>query len=574
MALHLDPLLALWGKPWGPLPDAAAGELIQAISTDSRAELAGALFVPLVGERFDGHRFLEAALTRAAAAVVQRDRIEPAVVQALAERLGRPIWPVDDSLLAYQQLACLWRLGLTAPVVAVTGSAGKTTTRELIRATLASLGPVVASSGNDNNDIGVPLTLSKAGESTAALVVEMGMRGLGEIERLSRCAQPDLAVITNIGTAHIGRLGSREAIAQAKCEITAALRADGLVVIPAGDPLLERALAAVWSGRVRRVGLADELGGWDPALPAADLVGALEAWGGQAWPEPLEQPSDLSLDRSAERAVDPATARIAGLQSVSRSEQPLDPASDLTADLTADFKAEPTVEPTVDPTLGPSAEASAGTATASPASPSPSARRQQLRLSDGSVMPLPLAGRHNARNLLLAVAVAQELGVPLQALTALEVAVPGGRSRRLRLGSIEVLDETYNASPEAMLAALELLAAEPAAASLESAGPRRRYAVLGTMLELGDQSLALHRQVAERARALGLDGLVIVATGDEGDAMLAGAAGMARLLRVQTPAQAAEPLVAWLAPGDLLLLKASRGVALEQLLPLLAAAVV
>ena len=596
MALRLDPLLALWGEPWGPLPDAAGCELIQAISTDSRAELAGALFVPLVGERFDGHRFLEAALTRAAAAVVQRDRIEPAVVQALAERLGRPIWPVDDTLLAYQQLARLWRLGLTAPVVAVTGSAGKTTTRELIRASLASLGPVVASSGNDNNDIGVPLTLSKAGESTAVLVVEMGMRGLGEIERLSRCAQPDLAVITNIGTAHIGRLGSREAIAQAKCEITAALRADGLVVIPAGDPLLERALAAVWSGRVRRVGLADELGGWDPALPAADLVGALEAWGGQAWSEPSEQPSDLSLDRIAERAVDPYTARTAGQQSVSRSDQPLDRASALTADLTAEPTAEapadttveptvePTVESTVEPTVEPPAEANAGTATASPltASPltappaaaAPSARRQQLRLSDGTEIPLPLAGRHNARNLLLAVAVAQELGVPQQALTALEVAVPGGRSRRLRLGSIEVLDETYNASPEAMLASLALLAAEPADATLESAGQRRRYAVLGTMLELGDQSLALHRQVAERARELGLDGLVIVAAGDEGDAMLAGAAGMARLVRVQTPAQAAEPLVAWLAPGDLLLLKASRGVALEQLLPLLAAAVV
>ena len=498
MAVRLDLLLALWGEPWGPLPDATAGEPIQAISTDSRGDLKGALFVPLVGERFDGHRFLEPALAQAAAAVVERDRLEPAAVQALAERLGRPIWPVDDTLLAYQQLAGLWRQALAAPVVAVTGSAGKTTTRELIRAALASLGPVVASSGNDNNDIGVPLTLLKAGDGTAALVVEMGMRGLGEIERLSRCAQPDLAVITNIGTAHIGRLGSREAIAQAKCEITAALRADGLVVIPAGDPLLERALAAVWSGRVRRVGLADELGGFDPSLPVADLVGALEGPGDEV---------------------------VAG--------------------------------PDADPVAA--------------------ARNQpRLRLQDGNVLQLPLEGRHNARNLLLAVAVAQELGVSRQALSALEVAVPGGRSRRLRIGGIEVLDETYNASPEAMLAALELLADTATDPTPDpdggSAPRRRRYAVLGTMLELGDQSLALHRQVAVRARELGLDGLVIVAAGDEGDAMLAGAAGLARLVRVDTPAEATEPLADWLAAGDLLLLKASRGVALEQLLPLLAAA--
>ncbi len=510
MAVHLDPLLELWGEPWGPIADAAGAVEIRAISTDSRADLAGALFVPLVGERFDGHVFLEAALMRAAAAVVQRDRIEPSVVQALAERLGRPIWTVDDSQLAYQQLARLWRQGLTAPVVAVTGSAGKTTTRELIRAALAALGPVVASSGNENNDIGVPLTLLRAGESTAALVVEMGMRGLGEIERLSLCAQPDLAVITNIGTAHIGRLGSREAIARAKCEITTALRPDGLVVIPAGDPLLEQALAAVWSGRVRRVGLADELGGWDQALPAADLIGTLEGPGGEA-------AADGAADASA--AQGPAV-----LQGPTGASQP------------------------------------------------------RLRLQDGSVLQLPLEGRHNARNLLLAVAVAEELGVPRQALCALAVAVPGGRSRRLTIGGIEVLDETYNASPEAMLAALELLADAAAVPSPDLEGgsspPRRRYAVLGTMLELGDRSLALHRQVACRARELGLDGLVIVAAGDEGQAMLAGAAGMARLLRVDTPAQAAEPLALWLTPGDLLLLKASRGVALEQLMPLLEAALV
>jgi UDP-N-acetylmuramoyl-tripeptide--D-alanyl-D-alanine ligase len=460
MAVLMGDLLALWGQPLGPAP--APQTPLAAVGTDSRADLSGSLFVPLVGERFDGHRFLESALERAVAGVAQRDRLDPVAAAALAERCGRPLWLVDDTLAAYQQLGRLWRRALNAPVVAVTGSAGKTTTRELIRAALAPLGPVVASSGNENNDVGAPLTLLRADAASAALVVEMGMRGLGEIERLSCCAEPDVAVITNIGTAHIGRLGSREAIATAKCEITAALRPDGLLVIPAGDPLLETALAAVWQGRVRRVALADELPAFPPGLPAADLVATL-------------QPDGALL------LGDPAGTRIVP----------------------------------------------------------------------------PLEGRHNARNLLLAVAVAQELGLAADSLARLMVDLPGGRSRRLEIGGVRVLDETYNASPEAMLAALDLLAAQPGG---------RRWAVLGTMLELGERSLELHAAVAERARSLGLDGLLIVDGGAEGEAMLAAADGLARLQRVASPEQALAVLAAWLQPGDAVLFKASRGVALDTIL--------
>jgi UDP-N-acetylmuramoyl-tripeptide--D-alanyl-D-alanine ligase len=149
------------------------------------------------------------------------------------------------------------------------------------------------------------------------------------------------------------------------------------------------------------------------------------------------------------------------------------------------------------------------------------------------------------------------------------VEVPGGRSCRVNVGGVEVLDETYNASTESMLASLEVLA---------SRQQGRRYAVLGTMLELGELSLPLHRSVGERAAQLAaegrLDGLVVVDAGPEGEAMAAGAAGatgaLARLARVATPAEAAEVLAGWLEPGDGVLLKASRGVALEQVLPLLA----
>ena len=446
MTLTLRQLLDAWGTPQGGSfePDALVGR----VCTDSRQLQADDFFVPLVGERFDGHHFLaQLPEHKVQAAVVSRSWTEPLPSGLLH-------WRVDDTLLAYQQLALLHRRALAKPLVAVTGSAGKTTTRELIRAALAPLGAIQASEGNNNNDVGVPLTVLGASAADAALVIEMGMRGPGEIERLSRCTEPDLAVITNIGTAHIGRLGSREAIAAAKCEITAGLHPKGTVVIPAGDPLLESALAAVWSGRVLRVRLAD-----DPEVES-DLVG------------------DVNGD--------------------------------------------------------------------------------QL-LIDADRLPLQLEGRHNARNLLLAVAVADQLGVSRKALQAMQVTVPGGRNRRLQQGGLTLLDETYNASPEAVLAALELLAAQPG----------RRFAVLGTMLELGERSLELHQEVAARAVQLGLDGLVLVDGGAEGKAMAEVAAPLPHLQLVSHPEDAAAPLAAWLNSGDVLLLKASRGVALERLIPLL-----
>ena len=446
MTLTLRQLQDAWGTPQGGSfePDALVGR----VCTDSRQLQAGDFFVPLVGERFDGHHFLaQLPEHKVQAAVVSRSWTEPLPSGLLH-------WRVDDTLLAYQQLALLHRRALAKPLVAVTGSAGKTTTRELIRAALAPLGAIQASEGNNNNDVGVPLTVLGASAADAALVIEMGMRGPGEIERLSRCTEPDLAVITNIGTAHIGRLGSREAIAAAKCEITAGLHPKGTVVIPAGDPLLESALAAVWSGRVLRVRLAD-----DPEVES-DLVG------------------DVNGD--------------------------------------------------------------------------------QL-LIGADRLPLQLEGRHNARNLLLAVAVADQLGVSRKALQAMQVTVPGGRNRRLQQGGLTLLDETYNASPEAVLAALELLAAQPG----------RRFAVLGTMLELGDRSLELHQEVAARAVQLGLDGLVLVDGGEEGKAMAEVAAPLPHLQLVSHPEDAAAPLSAWLNSGDVLLLKASRGVALERLIPLL-----
>ena len=425
------------------------------ISTDSRALQPGDLFIPLRGDRFDGHDFLDAAVSvGVAGALIARDW-----AGYVPEQLATVV--VDDTLIAYQQIALAWRRQLHCPVVAVTGSAGKTTTRELIKACLSPLGAIESSVGNENNDIGVPRTMLRSDSSHAGLVLEMGMRGLGEIHRLSVCAEPDVAVITNIGTAHIGRLGSRAAIAQAKCEITDRLKPSGLLVIPAGDPLLEAEVSRVWSGRVQRVALSDDA--LEPGTPAPDWVAQLHG--------------------------------------------------------------------------------------------------QSLELaSQGLMLTNPLEGRHNARNFLLALAAAQELGVTAEQLRDLSVSLPGGRARRLNVNGVSLLDETYNASPEAMLASLELLSQQPGG---------HRYAVVGTMLELGDQSLSLHRQVGEKAAALGLDGLVVVASEPEASAVMQGAAGLSKLVCVASPEAAAEPLNQWLRQGDHVLLKASRGIALERLIPLL-----
>jgi len=463
MTLQLAHLVQLWGHPemGATTPNDLQVDLqleLGPVCSDSRQLQPGAFFIPLRGERFDGHTFLDqAAELGAQAAVVDQDWNHP-----LPDGLLH--WRVENTLWAYQQLATLHRRQLKAGIVAVTGSAGKTTTRELIRVALAPLGEIQATVSNNNNDIGVPLTLMGAHQGHAAVVLEMGMRGLGEIERLSRCVEPEIAVITNIGTAHIGRLGSRAAIATAKCEITAALAPQGVVVIPAGDPLLEAALSRCWSGRTLRVALEDDIASDLPEsdCPAADLVGIHDA-----------QQGLLSLEG--------------------------------------------------------------------------------LRFS------CPLDGRHNARNLMLALAVASELGVPLVDLQDLKVTVPGGRNRRLSIGTLTLLDETYNASPEAVLAALDLLAQQSG----------RRFAVLGTMLELGTSSIELHEAVVARAIQLGLDGLVAVASGEEAAAMQRAASSLERFALVESPELAAETLNRWLQPGDTLLLKASRGVALERLIPLL-----
>ena len=465
MVLTLRHLCSLWGYPYASdHSDFNLDDPIGPVCTDSRKVSKGCFFVPLQGEKYDGHSFLnEVAKVDPQAALVSS-------TSSVEIPKGLIYWLGDNTLTAYQQLGLLHRNQLQIPVVAVTGSTGKTTTRELIKTSLTSLGEIVASEGNNNNDIGVPLTLLSADASNGAIVVEMGMRGLHQIERLSRYTHPDIAVITNIGSAHIGLLGSYQNIARAKCEITSFLKPNGLVVIPAGVQLLENELLNNWKGRVLRV--------------------ALEESGCQAKNNDIE-PYKF-------------------------------PVPDLIGTALLD---------------------------------------KGVLILEGDTYQLPLEGRHNALNFLLAIAVARELGVHLSTLRHLKTDLPSGRQNYLKISGITYIDETYNASPEAVYASLNLLVTKPG----------RHFAVLGKMFELGEQSLPLHNKIANEVVKLGLDGLVVVADGPEANEMARVAKALKHLAIVSSPEEALEPLKNWLTPGDYVLLKASRAVALERLIHLISA---
>ncbi|MGE5576393.1 MAG: UDP-N-acetylmuramoyl-tripeptide--D-alanyl-D-alanine ligase [Syntrophothermus sp.] len=206
---------------------------VKGISTDTRTINAGELFVPLIGENFDGHQFLRQAVEKGAAGALIGQGYE------IPEEWGGDGTPfairVGDTLRALQDLARWYRAQFDLPVVAVTGSNGKTTTKDMVEAILARRWKTLKTEGNLNNEIGLPLTLLRLDKATQAAVVEMGMRGIGQIEALAHLAKPTVGIVTNVGEVHMELLGSREAIARAKGELVAALDKRGLAILNADD---------------------------------------------------------------------------------------------------------------------------------------------------------------------------------------------------------------------------------------------------------------------------------------------------------------------------------------------------
>jgi UDP-N-acetylmuramoyl-tripeptide--D-alanyl-D-alanine ligase len=428
---------------------------VESVSTDTRTLGPGALFVAVRGETFDGHDYLAEAVARGAAALLVSREPDPAL------RANAIV--VDDTVAALGALARGHRARFAGPVIAITGSNGKTTTKELCARVLEAAGRRVRRTpGNLNNHIGLPLSVLALEPADEVLVVEMGMNHEGEIDALARIAEPTVGAITNVAPAHLGPLGSLEAIARAKGELFARIRPDGTAIVNADDPSCV-AQSARFAGRKLRFG--------------------------------VHAPADV------------------------RAESP-------------GFEA--------------------------------SAARYTLRCSAGAT-PIRMAvpGAHLVDDGLCAAAAALASGAlgadPLGAIRAgLEsfAGVPGRTALRASPAGFRVLDDSYNANPHSVAKALETLV------GLRGAG--RAIAVLGDMFELGDAAEALHAEVGRGAAGAGVDLLVAVGPLSRHAAAAARAAGLAQAHAVDEPADAAKLVRERAREGDVVLVKASRGMRLER----------
>ena len=397
---------------------------------DTRAIEPGDLFVGLVGERVDGGRFAADALAAGAWGVL--------VAPEHASRLsGGVVLAAGDPLAALQRLAQAWRRSLDAAVIGVTGSVGKTSTKQLIAALIAPHLRVAANPANFNTEIGLPLAVLGAPEATEVLVLEMGMRGFGQIDELARIAEPDVGVITNIGPVHLELVGSLEGVARAKSELLAHVP---VAVVPADAPELEPFLR-----------------------PDLDVV---------------RIGTDVFLED-----FDPPRVEILA---------------------------------------------------------------RELRVS----LEVPFTARHQLVNLLAAVAAAQAVGVEPSGRVDVEFGALRGEHVTLPSGAV-LINDCYNANPLSMRAALDDLATQ--------APEGRRVAVLGDMLELGPEEAAAHRSLGAYAAASAVD--VLVAVGPLSTLLSEEFDG--EFHHAADAAEAASVAARIVAPGDVVLVKASRGIGLE-----------
>ncbi|HOQ76318.1 MAG TPA: UDP-N-acetylmuramoyl-tripeptide--D-alanyl-D-alanine ligase [Thermoclostridium sp.] len=368
--------------------------MVRSVSTDSRTLEPGCLFVAIRGERFDGHNYIREALDKGAALVMAE--------KGASIPDGVPAVLVEDTLKALGRLAEYHRSRFDIPVVAVTGSVGKTSTKEMIAATLSAKFRVHKTKGNFNNEIGLPLSVLELDDSHRAAVFEMGMRGFGEIDYLSRIVRPDIAIITNIGISHIERLGSRQNILKAKLEIIHWLKDDGHVILNGDDKLL------------------------------SGLRGLLE-----------QKTLFYGMDESCDvRATDLLSKGEEGVSFSVRY------------------------------------------------------RNREHRYF------VPAPGIHNVQNALAAISTALVLGFDDETIEKGLLEYSGDRMRMniTETDGIKVINDAYNAAPASVSSALRVLC--------EIGANRRKWAVLGDMLELGDWAEDAHREIGMQVAEAGIDYLV------------------------------------------------------------------
>jgi UDP-N-acetylmuramoyl-tripeptide--D-alanyl-D-alanine ligase len=440
----------------GSLSAGDANQRVSKISTDSRTLGPGDFFVPLRGENFDGHRFVEQAAERGALGAMVEESWKGTTPKSFA------LIRVADTLIGYQTLAANYRKSLPLKVIAITGSNGKTSTKDFVAATLARKFRVTKTEGNFNNHVGLPQTMLAANSADEIAVWEIGMNHPGEIAALAKLAAPDAAIITNVGVAHIEFMRSREAIALEKGALAEAIVESGTVILNADDAfsasIAERTrakiiLAGVENGSVRATGVSQSATG-----------------------------SQFTILEGAHRC------------------------------------------------------------------------RAQL----------PVPGIHMVQNAMLAVAAGRAFGLSLEECAAGLASTPLTKARLQikEINGIQFIDDSYNANPDSMKAALRTL--------IELDADGRRIAVLGEMGELGNESDRGHREVGEEAAALGVDELIAVGATGAGIARAAEKAGLEKSRSVASHEEAAELLAENVSPGDLILVKGSRSARMERVLEVFA----
>ena len=425
---------------------------VEKISTDSRTIKRGELFVALHGENFNGHNFVESvAKTGAAGAIVDINWKGEIPANFAVIR-------VEDTLRAYQNLAANYRKSLSLKVLAITGSNGKTSTKDFAAAVLAHGFRVTKTQGNFNNHVGLPRTMLEATSQDEVAVWEIGMNHPGEVAMLAKLAAPDAAIITNIGAAHIEFMGSREAIAAEKGALAQAVPSDGTVILNADDPFSKRMAVGIRA----KVVFA---GTTEGAVRASEITQSAAG-------------TDFTILEGAHRC------------------------------------------------------------------------RAQL----------PVPGLHMVQNALLAVAAGRVFGLSLEDCAAGLAAAPLTKARLQIKGirGVQFIDDSYNANPESMKAALHTLV------ELDADG--KRIAVLGEMRELGEESARGHREVGETAAELGVDQLIAIGDMAAVIAEAARNAGLQNISIARSTGEAAELLREIAVPGDLVLVKGSRSARTERVI--------
>lgn len=426
--------------------------IIQNIVTDSRVVKKDDVFLALKGEQFDGHDFCKAAVDSGAKAIIV-DKLELPLPEKVL------VVKVKSTLKAYQDIAEYKRLKFDIPVIAVTGSTGKTSTKDIIAAALSSSMKVLKSHANFNNEIGLPATLLNLDSTYESAVVEMGMRGKGQIKELAEIAHPTIGVVTNVGKTHIELLKSVQNIMKAKRELVEALDQTGTVILNADDENV-RSMSGSAKGKVVLFGFSD-----DADIKASDVV------------------------QSTEGLTFTCTDKQGG-------------------------------------------------------------RKFAVKL--------PLLGRHNIYNALCAIAVCSVLQVDtdrmLEGLSKVELSAM--RQQVSKISGMIFIDDTYNASPDSMKAALELLQDMPG---------KRKIAILGDMLELGKVSDDEHTRLGDIAAESGVELLVTIGSKTYHTSERAAEKGV-RTWHFKTHSQAVEMAGELLEKGDTVLFKGSRGMHIEEVL--------